>query len=81
MYRHRVVLDRSHRDGDAMIGVAHTVVPWYCGVCGEDNTDDDRFCWWCRADNGEWLCEKCGRRNRKIDEDCTECGTPKPEDD
>ena len=77
---YRILRDRSHRDDDALIApiVVHGAV-WYCGACGEDNQDDDVFCWYCTAPMGSWVCD-CGRRNGKGDGECSECGREKPEE-
>lgn len=61
--------------------VAHYVadgVTWDCRCCASPNNPDDRFCYWCKAEHGEWVCERCGRRNRK-DEECSECGAENPD--
>lgn len=82
MRRHyRFVHVRETAEDPVDLIVAHYVTDapaWDCGVCAEPNEGDDRFCWWCRAEHGDWLCD-CGRRNRKADEECSECGTPQPD--
>lgn len=81
MVRYRIVLDRSSRDGDAMI--APYIVPgpvWACGVCGEDSNEDDRACWFCHTDRGDWICDRDGHKNPAGADECEECGSPKPDD-
>lgn len=70
----RILRDRSNRDGDALI----VRIGWDCGVCAEENDPDDRFCWQCSAERGDWLCG-CGRLNRKTDRECSDCGREKSE--
>lgn len=51
---------------------------WECSVCSQDNPPEESHCWWCKNAHGDWVCD-CGRRNRKADEECSECGQPKPD--
>ena len=54
---------------------------WYCAVDGEPNEDDDRFCFYCKSERGDWLCPDDGHRNPKGADECEECGRARPEDD
>jgi transcription elongation factor Elf1 len=73
----RIVRDRGHRDGDALIApVVDTT--WDCPVCGEENVER-ATCWQCTAERTDWVCP-CGRKNRKGDTECSDCGSERPEE-
>lgn len=79
--RLRIHSYRDSRDGDVLISRHWTKGDvWDCACCGEENDEDDRFCWWCRAEKGEYVCERCGHRNKRDSTECEECGVERPDE-
>ncbi len=76
---YHIARDRSSRDDDAMIVPIYVAgEPWRCAIDGEENNDDWARCKFCNQERGAWICD-CGRKNGKGDDECSECGNPRPD--
>ena len=71
-------IPESADDGVTVVAILPGHTDWDCRVCSYENKDRSH-CWQCSQERGTWQCG-CGRLNKKGDSECSDCGTPRPEE-